>query len=136
MKKKPGTELHIEQSQTQEILRNQKLTKILEMNVNEPTGTESPTPDIFSPRPYGLLRSYVDHRMSNAVTESNSYSKPTMHICIASLGDALILSALNVDGSSRQVQIEKTDGRKTAFIYLISCIIPTLPHSVWTLQCS
>jgi len=55
---------------------------------------------VFVPKPGDHVRFCVDYRRLNESTIKNVYAIPRMYVCLGSLGDATVLSTLDINNGS------------------------------------
>lgn len=96
---------------------------MLNENIINPAQTEWASSIVFVSNEDGTPRFCVDDRKLDAVTTRDSYSVPQMDTCIDSLGDAIIISALDPKSAYWQMEIDEVNRDKTSF---------TFPHKLHT----
>jgi Reverse transcriptase (RNA-dependent DNA polymerase) len=92
-----------------------EVQRMLKARVIEPANSESSSPVVLVPNPYGSMWFCIDYRRLNALTVRESYPLPRMDDFIDSLGDSRIFSTLDCDSGYWQIPVDPADLAKTTF---------------------
>jgi len=76
-------------------LVGEQVTKMLKLDVIEPSTSKWASPVVLVPKPDGSTRFCIDYRQLNDRTVRDTYPLPRMDDCLDSLGDAKFFSTLD-----------------------------------------
>jgi len=99
---------------TQQLVGEQ-VTKMLKLDVIEPSTSEWASPIVLVPKPDGSTRFCIDYRQLNDRTVRDTYPLPSMDYCLDSLGDAKFLSTLDCNAGYWQISVAEEDKHLTSF---------------------
>ena len=88
---------------------------MLDQGVIEPTVSPFSSPVVLVPKKTGEWRFCVDYRALNKVTKPDSFALPLASDIFSTLGNAKVMTTLDLDRGFWQVEMEEEDKKKTAF---------------------
>jgi hypothetical protein len=91
------------------------LAKMLDQGLIQESASPWGFPVLFAKKPEGKWRMCIDYRALNAVTKKNGYPLPRIQDCLDRIGNARILSKIDLTQGYYQVRIAEGDVEKTAF---------------------
>jgi len=119
MRLKPGAKPARRQSyrmgtRTRQLVGEQ-VTKMLKLDVIEPSTSEWASPVVLVPNPDGSTRFCIDYRQLNDSTVRDTYPLPRMNDCLDSLGDAEFFSTLDCNAGYWQIPVAEEEKHLTSF---------------------
>ncbi|CAI7909128.1 unnamed protein product [Closterium sp. NIES-54] len=93
----------------------QQLDDLLEKGFIRPSTSPYVAPVLFTRKKEGDLRLCIDYRALNAITIKNKYPLPRVEELFDMLGEATVLSKLDLHSSYHQIRLAEDDIKKTAF---------------------
>jgi len=96
-------------------LVGEQVTKMLELDVIEPSTSEWASPVVLVPKTDGSTRFCIDYRQLNDRTVRDTYPLPRMDNCLDSLGDAKFFSTLDCNAEYWQIAVAEEDKHLTSF---------------------
>lgn len=97
-------------------LEHEEVAQMKKAGITEPAVSDRASRIVFVHKLDGSFRFRVDYRRLNAVTVRESYPILRMDECIDSLVRAKLFSTLHANSGYRQIEMDKNDVEKTAFV--------------------
>lgn len=96
-------------------LEKKEVTRMLELDMIEPSDAEWASPVVLVPKADGSTRFCIDYRHLNSLTKRDSYPLPRMDELIESLGDATLFSTLDANSGYWQILLDQESKDRTSF---------------------
>lgn len=94
---------------------NKEGTKMLEIDVIEPSSRTLRNPIVLVPKLDGSVRFCIDFQEVNKIAKFDAYPMPRLDILLSQLGEIQYLSALDLTKGYWQIPLRPQDHPKTAF---------------------
>jgi transposase InsO family protein len=95
---------------------DQEVKKMLDHDIIEESASPWSSNVVLVAKKNGKLRFCIDYRKLNSITYKDSYPIPKIDSCLDTLAGARFFSTLDLRSGYWQVEIEKSDRDKTAFV--------------------
>ena len=93
-----------------------EITKLMQQGLIQESKSPWASPIVIVPKKNGKLRMCVDYKAVNNITKGDAYPLPRIDDMLESLNGAFIFTSLDLAGEFWQVEMNKEDKEKTAFI--------------------
>jgi len=88
---------------------------LLEKEIIRPSASPWGFPVLFVPKANGEWRMCIDYRLLNNVTLKDAYPLPRIQDCLDTIGDAKVLSKIDLTSGYYQIEMDEISIPKTAF---------------------